>query len=506
MMAETDPSNDSSSPSSRLKPKLRVRLSLMMFLQYTIWGAWAPILVLHMQQLDDFTKDTVVNVVVTNITLQQDTKINLVYMTMAIATILSTFLAGQIADRYFSTERFLAFSQFAGGVLLIFLARLTTFPAMFWVMLLYAVIYAPTVALTNSLAFHHLPNGEKDFAGIRVWGTIGWIAIGWGIGLWLRETGADVGNCLIVAAVLSFIMAGYSITLPHTPPTKNSADPWAFLGALRLLKKRSFAVLVIVSFLVATELQFYYVLSPAYFNQGGGPYSAKTLADLLSGDNEPSDADRAAAAAALVLGGDKDGNEKLSREELETLAKNDPLAKEVADRENRTVAKKGGVRLHQGTVPIVMTFGQICEMIVLALLPFFLTRLGFRLTIAFGIAAWSVRYFVFAWCPSPEIVVAFQALHGFGFAFFFVGGFIYSDRIAGKEIKASAQALMLLVTMGAGMLVSSLVAGPISDYLERDWHQIFLVPAILTAVCTLIFLAGFRDDVGREATQEQRAA
>ena len=251
------------------------------------------------------------------------------------------------------------------------------------------------------------------------------------------------------------------------------------------MKNRSFAILVIVSFLVATELQFYYVLTPAFFNQSGGPYNASTLAGIL---------DDKTAAADLVTAGDKDGNNKLSLKELEDLAPSRSDAKRVLDAEEAVVRSKGGVRLAESSVPIVMTLGQICEMLILLMLPVFLKHLGFRTTIALGIAAWSVRYFIFAWCPSPALVIASQTLHGFGFAFFFVGGFIYGDRIAGKEIKASAQALLLLVTYGVGMLVSSLVAGPISDYFHRDWHKLFLVPAVLTAICTVLFFAIFRED------------
>ncbi len=490
-MADSDsPARVAAGATGRLDPGLRIKLSIMMFLQYAIWGAWAPILALHLQGLADFQQPLEV---LGLFTIATDTKINLIYMTMAIASILSPFIAGQIADRYFSTERFLTFSQLVGGALLMVLGRLDTFVGVFWVMLIYAVIYAPTVALTNSLSFHHLPNGEKDFGSIRLWGTLGWIAIGWGFGFYLRGTGADIGLCLGVAGGLSILMAGYSLVLPHTPPPENPADPWAFMAALRLLKHRSFAILVVVSFLVATELQFYYVLTPVFFNQGGGPYDERAVAGILSSDEEkidPSDV----RVQQVFKGADTDTNGKLTLKELEAAAGTVPAAKEVLDAESATVEKNGGVRLQQGTVPIIMTFGQICETLILLALPFFLSKLGFRLTIALGIAAWSVRYFVFAWCPSPEIVIASQTLHGFGFAFFFVAGFIYGDRIAGKDIKASAQALLVLVTMGAGMLVSSLVAGPISDYFQRNWHQVFLVPAVLTAVCTLLFLAGFREE------------
>lgn len=498
-MTETNATELTGYPGSsagRLEPQRRLLLSVMMFLQYVIWGAWAPVLALHLQGLADFKNPTEF----LGLTLSLDTKINLIYMTMAIASILSPFVAGQIADRYFSTERFLAFSHVAGGVLLFAMVRLETFPALFWTMLVYTTIYSPTVALTNSLTFHHVPNGEKDFGAIRMWGTLGWIAVGWGLGLWLRTTGADVVTCLSIAGAVSVIMGVYSLFLPHTPPKKDPADPWAFVSALRLMKNRSFAVLVVVSFLVSTELQFYYVLTPVYFNQGGGPYDAGAVASVLSDGKPTAEADTAAAEALIAVGA-KDGR-KISLADLEKLAATNETARRVVEREQQTVAQKGGVRLQQGSVPIVMTFGQICEMLILLLMPFFLKRLGFRLTITLGIAAWSVRYFIFAWCPTPGLVIASQLLHGFGFGFFFVGGFIYADRIAGSDIKASVQALLLLVTYGLGMLVSSLVAGPISDHFERNWHWVFLVPALLTAGCTVLFFAGFREEEARTAAPQ----
>ncbi len=496
-MTEQPDVTNAATDTSKLSPNLRFKLSLMMFLEYTIWGAWAPILALHLNQLTDFQEATQF----LGLTLNTDTKINLIYMTMAIASILSPFIAGQIADRYFSTERFLAISQFLGGILLILIARLDSFSAVFWAMLAYTILYSPTIALTNSLSFHHLPNGEKDFGSIRLFGTLGWIAVGWGFGLYLRGTGADVGHCLILAGVLSLIMSVYSLTLPHTPPPENPTDPWAFMAALRLLKNRSFAMLVIVSFLVATELQFYYVLSPIYFNQGGGPYDQKSIVKALAEGDEPPEELRASVEELFSAAG-VESDKKITLTQLREYGEAHGVAQRFVDVEDTIVTQKGGVRLQEGSVAIVMTFGQICETLVLLTLPLFLKKLGFRITIAIGIATWSIRYFIFAWCPSPEIVIASQLLHGFGFAFFFVGGFIYGDRIAGPQIKASVQALLLLVTMGAGMLVSSLVAGPISDAFERDWHRVFMVPAILTAVCTVLFAIGFRD----EATAETKSA
>ncbi|GMV98088.1 MAG: hypothetical protein AMXMBFR83_24410 [Phycisphaerae bacterium] len=343
-MAETNVIDDIGQDAGRgMDGGLRLRLSVMMFLQYVIWGAWAPILALHLQNLEDFKTATTF----LGLTLSLDTKINLIYMTMAIASILSPFVAGQIADRYFSTERFLAVSHLVGGVLLFLMVRMTTFPALFWTMLVYAIIYSPTVALTNSLTFHHVPNGEKDFGAVRMWGTLGWIAVGWGLGFWLRAMNADVVSCLRVAAGASVVMGWYSLFLPHTPPKENPESPWAFVAALQLMKNRSFSVLVVVSFLVATELQFYYVLTPIYFNQGGGPYDEKALTTILLKEVPPLENPEDSPAKALLAAVGTEGKpaKKISVSDLERLSATNAYARRVLEIERKTVEQKGGVRL-----------------------------------------------------------------------------------------------------------------------------------------------------------------
>src|SRR5262245_1861424 len=126
-----------------------IRLAVMMFIQYAVWGVWAPTLAAYLVGLESFRELT-------------GFKIGMIYMTMAIASMLSPFVAGQLADRYFSTERFLAFSHLVGGLLLLWVSQIQNYELMFWIMLGHCILYAPTVPLTNSLSFHHLPNGEKE--------------------------------------------------------------------------------------------------------------------------------------------------------------------------------------------------------------------------------------------------------------------------------------------------------------------------------------------------------
>jgi MFS family permease len=541
---------------------VRVRLSIMMFLQYAVWGVWAVNLSVYLGGLESFRQDV-------------GFKINMIFLTMAIASILAPFVASQLADRYFSTERFLAFSHLVGGAFLIgaWLLLTPTFELLFWLMLGHCLLYAPTVALTNSLAFHHLPNGEKDFGSVRLWGTIGWIVVGvvfgfgWlGLSAWAPGLAASlprvpkVGDCLIAAGALSLLMAVYCLTLPHTPPSPKVEDPFAFLTAIKLARYPSFAVMLVVAFLVSTELQFYYVLTPNFFHDEPGKSLSQGQLQKVA------DIDKAQAMQIIRLL-DKNNNKKLSRTELAeasqrvtelkavfadltTLNASQPLADAKVIRQalenahtdlprsaevvanyavtavDKTGAKeitapqveeflnavyplepkialaekgfdvnateKGGLDLSEAAVGPVMTIGQFFEILVLLLLPLALARLGFTLTIAIGIAAWALRYALFALGTPVWLVLASQGLHGFGFGFFFVGCMIYSDRIAPKDIRASAQGLIIFVSFGLGMLVSSLVAGPIADYFENDWHLIFLAPVAILVLCTIVFLIGFR--------------
>lgn len=430
---------------------LRWRLSAMMFLQYAIWGAWAPVLTLHLKPLllnDPRVPEGQVGVA-----------IGLIFGTMPLATIISPLIAGQIVDRYFATQRFLAAANLAGAVLLFILPQLQGFRSFYWLMMAYALIYAPTVALTNSLAFHHLPDRDRDFPAIRLWGTVGWVAAGWLLGVWLglldpaiaavspglAETlgewrsalgQAHVGQALTLAGVMSVAMAVLCLVLPHTPPSREAENPWAFLGALRLLKQRNFAVLIIVSFAVATELGFYYMWGSEFF--------------------------------------------------------------------------KTGLGLDEAWVSPALTIGQIAEAFMLALLALALKRLGVRTTIAIGIAAWPLRYLIFAAGHPAWLVIASQALHGVCWAFFFAASYVYVDSAAGPDIRGSAQSLITLVTSGLGMWVGNLFAGKAYEFFDHDFHKIFLIPVAITAACLIAFLVFFRpspkaDDVAQEAGDEQQS-
>ena len=140
---------------------LRLNLSAMMFLQFAVWGAWFVVLGNYIGAMG-FSAE----------------QIGGIYGTMSLGAIFSPIFVGQIADRYFSSERLMAVLHFAGAGLLYWLAQITTPDEFFWVTLLYALVYSPTLSLCNSISFSHLPDATRDFPGIRVLGTIGWIAAG----------------------------------------------------------------------------------------------------------------------------------------------------------------------------------------------------------------------------------------------------------------------------------------------------------------------------------------
>jgi len=234
----------------------KARLGAMMFLEYAIWGSWAPVLSAYLQNNLGFS----------------GSQLGIIFSLLPLATIISPFLGGQLADRYFASEKVIGVLQILGGILLIITARVTSFQQMMWLMLLYCLVYAPTLALTNSIAFVNLKNSEEEFGAIRVWGTIGWIAAGWILAgwRWLAKSPEGIalkGDTLLLAGIFSLIMGLYSFSLPHTPPKKDAAKPWAFLEAIKMLKDKNFLVFAIISFVVATELQFYYVLTSPFLTQ-----------------------------------------------------------------------------------------------------------------------------------------------------------------------------------------------------------------------------------------------
>jgi nucleoside transporter len=402
-------------PAPRLEMGLRINLSIMMFLEFAIWGSWFTVLGnrLSAMGLSAFIGTT--------------------FGTMALGAIFAPMFIGQIADRYFSSERLMAALHLAGAGLLYWLSQIppalepeqvqATGSLFWWVALGYALVYSPTLALTNSIVFTHVPDNQRDFPGIRVLGTIGWIVAGIvvGQGLVVFTPDPKTSNLpLIQAAVLSVVLAVFSLFLPHTPPRGKPGEALPFLRAVGLLKDFSFAVFFGVSFLITIVLAFYYNYTGLF---------------------------------------------------LETQLK----VRDVAS---------------------TMTIGQISEMIILPFLPLVLMRIGMKWVLALGMLAWGIRYGIFALGEPAWLVIASLALHGICFDFFFAAGFIYVDQEAPNEIRGSAQALFTFLTYGFGMWLGSELSGLVFQRYTTEagtnWQQFWILPSVGVLAAFFVFILFFR--------------
>jgi nucleoside transporter len=410
---------------------VRWRLAAMMFLEYAVWGAWAPIL---SETLGSRLGASGV-------------QIGAVFGVLWLACILTPFIGGQLVDRYMPSQIFLGVAHLIGAYAAWQMSIQTDIGGMITWMWVWSLLFAPTLGITNSIAFHHISRAggtevqqERDFAVIRTAGTIGWIVAGFiltGYLTYKTQHPVPAGTFvpfeeMQLAAVFGLILGALSFLIPHTPPAREAQDPWAFTKAFALFKMvPGFAVFMLISFIVSTEFQFFYVLSAPFLKQVG------------------------------VVG---------------------------------------------NLIPLTKTISQIAEIVSLAIfLPISLRYLGMRKTLVLGVLAWPLRYFVFSLGQPLWLVVLSLAFHGIGYAFVFVTSQIYVDRVAPKDIRASAQSLLTLVTLGAGNYLGTRFCGWLKDFYtkrdaagqliptEVDWSMIFMVPGVLTILCAIAFWFTFRE-------------
>jgi len=233
---------------------VRIKLSTMMFLEFFVWGAWFVTTSTYLSNTLHF----------------DGTQVAAVYGAVAIAAVVSPFFVGMVADRFFATERILAILHLLGGVLLWWASTVHTFSLFYIAIILYALTYMPTLALTSSISFDNMDDSARDFPKIRVLGTIGWIVAGVAIGL-LHLEATPVP--LQLAAVASIVLGLFDVVLPHTPPhaagKRLSVRDVLGLDALSLMKDRSFAAFIIGSFLLCIPLQFYYTFANPFLSNVG---------------------------------------------------------------------------------------------------------------------------------------------------------------------------------------------------------------------------------------------
>jgi len=240
-----------------MKPTTRIQLSALMFLEFFIWGAWYV------------TMGTYLDKVLHATGLQ----VGAAYSAMAIATIFSPFFVGMIADRFFSAQKLLGVLHLGGAIFLFELTRLNNPDTFYWVVLIYSLLYAPTLALANSVAFRQMKDPSKEFASIRVFGTIGWIATGWLLDKVFRISTDQLSFTFKMAAVASVVLGLLSFFLPATPPkakgTKASFAQILGVDAFVLFKDSSFTIFFIASVLICIPLSFYYSLTNLFLTDAG---------------------------------------------------------------------------------------------------------------------------------------------------------------------------------------------------------------------------------------------
>ena len=234
---------------------LKVRLGAMMFIQYIIWGAWYVTLTNYLTSTLGFT----------------GTQAGAVFGTTALASLVAPFFVGLVADRFFATERVMATLYALGAVLLVLVTRVTTFPAVYSLMLAFCLTYFPTIALTNAITMRQVANPGRDFPLIRVVGTIGWVVINAIVGFMKVEA---TTTPFLLGAGACVVMCVFSlVALPHTPPPargqKVTVRGILGLDALAMMKDRSYLVFVIASFLACIPLTFYYSFTNLFLNEAG---------------------------------------------------------------------------------------------------------------------------------------------------------------------------------------------------------------------------------------------
>jgi nucleoside transporter len=486
---------------------VRVKLSIMMFLEYFVWGAWGVAIGTYLFNLPtqgglDFTGG----------------QGGWIGAAIPIGAMISPLFIGLIADRLFSTEKVLAVLHLLGAVFLGWAAytcsqgypevksafesvakeqkigeytlldalakqselqeevakasgptkeeaeaKLKAFnekhdkaiqeavkranenPAVsnpvsqlftkfLWIMIGYSLCYMPTLTLTNSISFRNLSDPDKQFGGIRVLGTIGWIAAGLVVGFLVKATSPQP---LYLAAGASVALGLFSFMLPHTPPSGGAKTLGDTLGlpALGMLKDTSFLIFFICAFLIQLALAFYYQLANKFLTDIHAPY---------------------------------------------------PTA--------------------------LQTIGQVSEIFFMLMIPIGLTRLGTKWMLTIGMLAWCIRYAVFAWQNVPAVIGIGLPLHGICYDFFFVVAYLYVDRQAPSQLRASAQGLITFITLGVGWFLGNLISGYVKDlYTEGStihWTSVWLVPLAGSLISTIAFAILFRqsgDEPKASAEKEAEA-
>ncbi len=390
-----------------MKAKTGTLLAAMMFMQYFIWGAWYVTMGTYMVE---HLKASGIEIGAT-------------YSALAIATMISPFFVGLIADRFFAAQSIMGVLHLVGALLLYLATQIEHSNTFYWVILFYSLLYMPTIALSNSVAFSQMTDPGKQFPWIRVFGTLGWIASGLLIGkLGIEKTSSTFYMAAAVSAGLGLL----SFVLPNTPPKAQSTDASKAFGtdALVLLKEKPYLVFFIAAILVCIPLSFYYGFANPFLNE-----------------------------------------------------------------------------IHFENAAGKMTLGQVSEAVFILAIPFLFNRIGVKKMLLMGMTAWILRYICFAYGNTETLSWMLYAgiiLHGICYDFFFVTGYMYTEKKAGEKIKNAAQGLFTFATYGVGMFIGTWFSGYIVDQNKltaetHNWQNIWYVPAYIALGVLVYFILFFRE-------------
>ena len=397
---------------------IRIKLSAMMFLEFFIWGAWFVTL----------------GTFLGNNLKASGSETAAVFSTQSWGAIIAPFIIGLIADRYFNAEKILGILHIAGAFLMYQMYQSTDIGLFYVYVLSYMVLYMPTLALVNSVAFNQMKDPEKEFANIRVWGTIGWILAGLAISfLFHWDTAEAVSNGLLkntflLSGIAALVLGLLSFTLPKTPPKvsegKIKIGDIIGLDALRLLKDKNFLIFFISSILICITLAFYYQNAHPFLTAAGveNPTGKMAIGQI--------------SEALFLL-----------------------------------------------FIPVFFARFGFKKTILVGMLAWAVRYVLF----AYGNGG-----------DLSFMLITGIALHGICYDFFFVSGQIYTNSKAGEKYKSAAQGLITLATYGIGMLIGFAVAGWITDNYKTaegaiNWEMVWIIPAGIAFAVFLIFALLFKE-------------
>ncbi|MBF4472061.1 nucleoside permease [Flavobacterium sp. HJJ] len=397
---------------------IRIKLSVMMFLEFFIWGAWFVTL----------------GTFLGNNLKASGSETAAIFSTQSWGAIIAPFIIGLIADRYFNAEKILGILHLAGAFLMYQMYQSADIGMFYIYVLSYMILYMPTLALVNSVAFNQMKDAEKEFANIRVWGTIGWILAGLSISFLFHWDAAEavsnglLKNTFLLAGTAALVLGLLSFNLPKTPPKVNEGNikigDIIGLDALKLLKDKNFFIFFISSILICIPLAFYYQNAHPFLTAAGveNPTGKMAVGQISE-------------ALFLLL------------------------------------------------IPVFFARFGFKKTILVGMLAWAVRYILF----AYGNGS-----------DLSFMLIIGIALHGICYDFFFVSGQIYTNSKAGEKYKSAAQGLITLATYGIGMLIGFAVAGWITDNYKTaegavDWQMVWIIPAGIAFAVFLIFALLFQD-------------